>query len=470
MSNENRRPLILGAMVRTIGAYQSGWRHPDAHDDPSQDAAALREIAQLGEAAGLDYLFFGDWLATGPDLEFANPYLLARIDPLSAVIYLAGITERIGLIATVNTTYTDPYTFARASASADVLSLGRAGINLVTGAEPRAAGNHGRDAHADNESRYDRADEFITVVRSLWDSWDADAWLADKDSGRLIDPAGLHRTDFVGEHLRVTGPLNTARPPQGQLPIVHAGTSERSRAFAARNADLALIPAASLEAAIETRDQLRAAAVIDGRDAEAIRVIAPVLPVVAETRAGAQQIVDDLLRLILLDEGQPLPDAFPANRSLAALREAFELKIDPTTPLDQAITTAEYETLPLNAQRLVEAVGDRTGRSIGDAVRPLTWRPVIANWAVPASFIVGSPKEIADELESLYRAEAVDGYNILSAYGPGQFRAFVELVVPELRSRGLLAPIESGEPQTLRERLALETPTRSFEGALAAAN
>ena len=137
-------PLIVGVMVRTLGAYPSGWRYPGAHADPQTDAAVLRRIARVAEDADLDYLFFGDWLATGPDLEFRDPYLLARIDPLSAALYLAGVTEHIGLIATVNSTYADPYATARATASLDLLTGGRAGINLVTGAEPRAAANHGR--------------------------------------------------------------------------------------------------------------------------------------------------------------------------------------------------------------------------------------------------------------------------------------------------------------------------------------
>ena len=135
--------LIIGAMVRAIGAYPSGWRYPGAHRDPRGDAAVLRRAAEVAEAARLDYLFFGDWLATGHDLEFRDPYLVARIDPISAITYLAGVTERIGLIATANTSYSDPYTLARATASVDLLSGGRAGLNLVTGAEPRAAGNHG---------------------------------------------------------------------------------------------------------------------------------------------------------------------------------------------------------------------------------------------------------------------------------------------------------------------------------------
>ena len=137
--------IILGAMFRAVGAYPSGWRYPGAHNNPLDDTAVLRKTAKLAEAAKLDYIFFGDWLATGHDLEFRDPYLLARIDPISAITYLAGVTKKIGLIATANTTYTDVYALARATASVDRLSGGRAGLNLVTGAEPRAAGNHGRE-------------------------------------------------------------------------------------------------------------------------------------------------------------------------------------------------------------------------------------------------------------------------------------------------------------------------------------
>ncbi|WP_345941183.1 LLM class flavin-dependent oxidoreductase [Microbacterium sp. Se63.02b] len=265
-------------------------RHPPAH-------------RARGEGAGLDYLFFGDWLATGPDLEFRDPYLLARIDPVSAVLFLAGVTSRIGLIATVNTTYADPYTTARSLASLDVLTQGRAGVNLVTGAEPRAAGNHGRDAHADNEARYGRAEEFVEALRRLWDSWAEDAWVADADRGVLIDPEGLRSADLRGEHLRVSGPLNVARPPQGRIPIVHAGTSPRSRALAATAADLALIAAPTIAEAIATRRTLRDIAVEAGRSPDALKVIAPVLPVVADTDTAAHRIVERLLALVPLAEG-----------------------------------------------------------------------------------------------------------------------------------------------------------------------
>ncbi|MHC2998566.1 NtaA/DmoA family FMN-dependent monooxygenase [Microbacterium sp. HJ5] len=451
-------PLIIGAMVRTLGAYPSGWRHPGAHADPLGDAAVLRRIARLGEDAGLDYLFFGDWLATGPDLEFRDPYLLARIDPLSAVLYLAGVTERIGLIATVNSTYADPYATARATASLDVLTGGRAGVNLVTGAEPRAAANHGRDAHADNAARYDRAEEFVRALRLLWESWDEDAWRADAASGVLIDSDGLRGAAFDGAHVRVDGPLNVARPPQSHLPLVHAGTSARSRALAAAEADLALIAAADPASAAATRAELRALAAASGREPGDVKVVVPVLPVVAETDAAARAIVDHLLLLVPIDDGSGHAgrEGFPANRSLASFLDIAGVAADHVVrraSVDDPVSAAVAGTFDEPAARTLELVRRQTGRDLGGP-HPVTWRLLIAAHAVPAAFVVGGPTAIADHFEAWRDAGAADGFNVLSAFQPAQFEAFTRLAAPELKRRGLLG--SSGE--TLRDRLGLAAP------------
>ncbi len=451
-------PLIIGAMVRTLGAYPSGWRYPGAHADPRTDAAVLRRIATLAEGADLDYLFFGDWLATGPDLEFRDPYLLARIDPLSAVLFLAGVTERIGLIATVNTTYADPYAIARATASLDLLTGGRAGVNLVTGAEPRAAGNHGRDAHADNESRYDRAEDFVAVLRRLWESWDEEAWIADAAAGVLIDSDRLHPADFTGSQLRVSGPVNVARPPQSHIPIVHAGTSTRSRALAAEEADLALIAAPDLRSAAEVRSLLRTIAAAAGRDPGHLKVIAPVLPVVAESDDEARAIVDRLLRLIPIDDGTGSAErpAFPAGRSLAEFLAVAGIPADDPAHragVDDAVAPDAAAQFDEPALRTLGLVEERTGRRVGGS-RPVSWRHLIAAHAVPTAFVVGGAAKIADHFESWRDHGAADGFNVLSAFQPGQFEAFTAIAVPELRRRGLLG--RSGG--TLRERLGVGSP------------
>lgn len=461
-------PLIVGAMVRTLGAYPSGWRQPGAHADPQTDASILRRVARLAEDADLDYLFFGDWLATGPDLEFRDPYLLARIDPVSAVLYLAGVTEKIGLIATVNSTYADPYATARATASLDLLTGGRGGVNLVTGAEPRAAANHGRDAHADNEARYDRAEEFVRALRLLWESWDDDAWIADRDSGVLIDAERLRTAAFVGTQVRVEGPLNVARPPQAHPPIVHAGTSPRSRALAATEADVALIAAADPASAAATRTELRALAEASGRDPDDLKVIVPVLPVVAETDASARAVVDRLLLLVPIDDGasgHAERPGFPANRSLAAFLDAAGLPADDPArraAVDDVVAADAAARFAEAGARVLDLVRSRTGRSVGGE-HPVTWRHLIAAHAVPANFVVGGPTVIADHFELWRAAGAADGFNVLSAFQPAQFEAFAQLAAPELRRRGLLGRAGA----TLRERLSLGAPRLAYAPALA---
>ncbi|MGG7507737.1 LLM class flavin-dependent oxidoreductase [Plantibacter sp. YIM 135249] len=488
------RHLILGAMFRALGAYPSGWRQPGAHHDPADDGTIIRQVAKLAEDARLDYLFFGDWLATGHDLEYRDPYLLARIDPVSAITFAAGITERIGLIATANTTYSDPYTLARSTASVDILSGGRAGLNLVTGAEPRAAGNHGRDAHQGNADRYDRAEEFVGALRSLWDSFEDDAFVGDQDGGVLIDPTKLHRSDIVGSTLSVTGPLNAARPPQGHLPIVNAGTSPRSRELVAAHADLALVAVPTLQAGIELRASLRAEAAANGRDPDALKVISPILPVVAETTEEAWAIVDRLLDGIPVDDRvpadtagstrAPLPDAFPTNRTIAALAETVGADLAGKRLAD-VVTDADLAGFSDAGRRLVALVGERTGRVVAPVQgheRPgnddesaaiddettanapsspsghrfVTFRHLLVTSVVPAAIVAGDAVTVADHFERWFRAGAVDGFNVLTAFQPAQFEAFTGLLVPELQRRGLFRTEYSGH--TLREHLGLERP------------
>lgn len=448
--------LIIGAMVRAIGAYPSGWRYPGAHRDPRGDAAVLRHAARVAESARLDYLFFGDWLATGHDLEFRDPYLVARVDPLSAITYLAGVTERIGLIATANANHADPYTLARATASIDMLSGGRAGINLATGTEPRAAANHGTDFHLANANRYERGAEFAQVLRALWDSFEDDAIVADAATGVFLDPAKLHATDFVGEHFSVPGPLNAARPVQGHLPIVHAGSSPRSRLFAAQHADLALVAVSDLEHAVTIREELRSLAFESGRDDRTLKVIAPVLPIVGESREHAQSIADELSELVQIAEDWPdgPPAAFPANRSLAQLSPLVGVDLVGLSP-DRAVTPAFVSEFGAAGQELVEIVAERTGRS-PHGERPPTLRHLVVAASVNASVIVGTAHDIAAEFEAWGDAGAVDGFNVLSAVQPAQFDAFALGVVPELQRRGVFPTEYEGE--TLRDSLGLERP------------
>lgn len=455
------RTLILGAVFRALGAYPSGWRYPGAHSNPLGDPAVLRATARAAEAAKLDYLFFGEWLATGPDLEFRDPDLLARLDPMSSIAFLAGVTKRIGLIATANSGYFDLYTLARQTASIDRLSGGRAGINIVTGADPRAAGNHGRGPGG-AEPRYDEATEYLRALRLLWDSWEDDAFVRDRRTGRLIDPEKLHRTDAQGEFVSVTGPLNAARPVQGHLPIVHAGGSSRSRRLAAELADLALVAQPSLREAVAYRSELIAQSRAYGRPDDP-RVITPILPVVAESTREAQEVFDDLLRLVPLDDGSPLAQSadFPANRSIRALSSVVGVPLG-APDLDDDVPLRVARRFADGGQRLLELVERRTGRRLGGE-RAVTYRQLLATHAVPAAAVVGSGAEVADHLQEWFEAGAVDGFNVLTPFLNGQFSAFTGLVVPELQRRGLFRTEYEG--RTLREHLGLSTPANLHDSA-----
>lgn len=458
--------LIIGAMVRTLGAYPSGWRMPGAHRDPREDPAALRRTAEIAEAARLDYLFFGDWLATGPELEHRDPYLLARIDPLSAVTYLAAITSRIGLIASAHTSYADPYTVARATASLDLLSGGRAGLNLVTGVDPDAEANHGYDrgaARARADTRYARADEFETVLRRLWDSFEDDAIVADAATGVFLDRSRLHAAAFHGEHFEVAGPLNVVRPVQGHLPIMHAGASPRARLFAARSADLALVAVPGLARAAELREELRGLAFESGRDDRALKVIVPVLPIVGETREHARSIADRLTGLVTVAEDWPTapPRAFPSERSLAHLAGLVGIGLEGVAPDDHLSPGLVAAFSPLG-QELVALVAERTGRTVGGE-RPPTFRHLVVTATVHASMIVGTAAEVAEEFAAWAEAGAVDGFNVLSATQPDQFEAFATGVVPELQRLGVFPRAYEGT--TLRDLLGLERPANVHDSA-----
>jgi len=467
--------VILGATFRALGAFPSGWRYPGAHRSPAQDARALRKAARAAEAARLDFLYFGDWLSTGADLQYSDPDLLARIDPLSAVGFLSGITKKIGLIATANTSYSDAYTLARTSASLDRLSAGRIGLNLAVGTDPRAAANHATVEPLTGNARYERAEEFLDALRLLWDSWEDDAFVADAARGRLIDIGRLHSAAYYGQHIGVEGPLNTPRPVQGHVPIVHAGTSLRSRQLIAAHADLAIAAFSSRTEGAIYRAELRALTRSMGRGADEVKLITPVLPVVAETVEGAWNVFDTLVALVPLDDlygaaGQgdavdPTDATLSRGRNIRALSPVVGVPLGPQ-PLDTEVPARIAARFHDGGQRLLDVVESQTGRRVGGR-RPVTYRHLLVAHIVPGTIVVGDGSLVADHVQSWFEAGAVDGFSVLSAFLHDQFTAFTELVVPELRRRGLFRTEYTGS--TLRDHLGLGRPDNLYAPAPAPA-
>jgi alkanesulfonate monooxygenase SsuD/methylene tetrahydromethanopterin reductase-like flavin-dependent oxidoreductase (luciferase family) len=449
--------VVLGTAVRTLGAFPSGWRVEGAHRDPAGDPQALKRLAKEAERAHLDYLFFGDWLSSNLDLEFTDPYLLGRIDPLSAAGFLASSTNRIGLVATVNTSYSDPFTIARSAASIDHLSGGRFGLNLAVGAEPRADANHAPSSPGAN--RHDVAAEYLAVLNGLWDSWADDAVVADAGGGALIDRSKIAPLDHEGRHFRVAGPALGLRPVQGHVPIVHSDVSPRAREFAAEHAELHVVSPSGLGEGVELVREIHTAVAAHGRDADSVTVVVPLLPIVAETREAAWQLYDRLVELVPVDEGaghrrnDGLP-GLPPHRTAAAIRRFVGVPLL-DRELGDPVSLGDAERFNPAGGRLLETVRRRSGRTPGGA-RPTDYRQLLVAHLFPAPLVVGSASDVADHIETWFRAGAADGFTVQSAYLHEQFEAFTRQVVPILVERGLFRA--DYETKTLRGHLGSARP------------
>jgi len=450
-----REHLVLGATVRTLGAWPAGWRYQGAHRDPTEDARELTRIAVAAERAHLQFLYFGDWLATSLDFELTDPYLLARIEPLTAISHLAAVTERIGLVATISSAHSEPFSAARATASVDLLSAGRAALAITTGSESRSASNFGWQTVHRDADRVASAGEFIQVLRGLWDSWSDDAFVADARTGVLVDPEALHTLNYVGSYRSSMGPLNVVRPPQGHPPIAVVASAENLRELAARAADLAFVSPRTLEEGVQAYATAKRLASELGRDPAQYLLLTTVFPIVAETREDAWNLYDELVELVQVEtvSGRSTVDNLPASRTLRHLAGVLGVSLTGVS-IDEVVPARLAARFGDLGRSLVEVVGARSGRTVGGH-RGVTLRHLLVAHAVVAPIIVGSAEDIADHFESWFRKGAVDGFTVLSAFTE-QFEAFTTLVVPELVRRGLFPADYLGN--SLREHLGLSRP------------
>ncbi|MFZ2174522.1 MAG: NtaA/DmoA family FMN-dependent monooxygenase [Rhodococcus sp. (in: high G+C Gram-positive bacteria)] len=472
------RTLHLGYMYWSNGTHPAGWRLPEAVHDRGFDARYITELAQLAEAGKFDFFFFGDRLATGPEYQLTNTSVLARIEPFTAASYIATSTSRIGIVVTANPTYYEPFNLARLTASLDHLSAGRASWNIVTGADGRAADNYTRPEHGDATARYNRADEFVDVVRLLWDSWEDDAFIRNTETGEFVDGDKIHLLNHRGETFQIRGPLNVARPPQGHPVVLHAGTSDRSRDLGAREADVLFAAAATIDQGKEYAEDIRRRAAEFGRDPSEIAILPGLTPIVARTRQEARDLYDRLNALIILDDdtrfGGRNPSDWSAD-SFAAPREAQgqglrnlgalsqRVGVDLTRlDLDDPLDASTAQQLNPLGRTLLGAARARTGRVVGGD-SPLTVRDLLYAHIVGGHVAVGDPNDIADYIQTWFEAGAADGFNIQSAFLTEQLDTFVALVVPELQRRGLFRTEYEG--RTLREHLGLERPVNRWTHA-----
>jgi FMN-dependent oxidoreductase (nitrilotriacetate monooxygenase family) len=450
MSTTTARPMMrLGLFFEGGGHHIAAWRDPDVDPRARQTFAHFAEIARTAERGKFDLLFTADTNATfgADDVEtWSRTTAASRIEPLTLLGALSAITERIGLVATMTTTYFEPFHVARFFASLDQISNGRAGWNLVTSLAVAEALQFGREAHPSRADRYDRAREFAQVVLGLWDTWEDDAVVADKEAGLYFDPAKLHFLNHKGKHFSVRGPLTVHRSPQGHPVIVQAGQSDDGRELAAETAEVIFTVQQDIEAAKAFYADVKRRAAKYGRSPDAIKVMPGVMTVIGRTKTEAEDKYERLQSLIQPDVG------------VKQLSSYFGMDLS-RFPLDGPVP----EPAETNAERgRVQVIVDLARRE-NLTIRQL-YKRVIGQRAHRT--VCGTPAEVADALEQWFVAGAADGFNILPLTFPQGLNDLVDLLIPELQRRGLFR--KEYEGKTLRENLGLAKPVNRWTKRAAA--
>lgn len=444
-AKSSKRQLHLGLFLFSTGYHPAGWRLPESATDGAFDPKFLHRVAQRLEEAKFDFFFLGDALATSADMQHTFPSQMVRLEPFTMIANIAAVTEKIGLIVTANTTYSEPYTVARQTASLDYLSGGRLAWNVVTGMDVRAAQNYSREKHWDNAKRYDYADEFVKIVQELWDSWENEAFVRNKETGQFVDGSKVHRIDHVGEHFSVAGPLNVARPPQGQIPLLNAGTSERSRDLGAKQSSAVFTGQILLELAKAFYAEIKTKAAKYGRSPDEVFILPGLVPLVGRTSEEARAKYRELNSLLVTNY-----DVAPLSARIGIDLAAY--------PLDGPLPDLSLSSLPGDEARWLVALAQKA-----EGREAITVRELFHYFAATSRghlLIVGNPEEIADQMAEWFEGGAADGFNICPPYMPGGLDLFVDLVVPVLQRRGLFRT--AYEADTFRGHFGLSVPENRF--------
>ncbi len=278
-----KRQIKLAAYLIGTGMHVASWRHPLSSPNASIDVKALQKLAQIAERGKFDLAFVADSLAINHE---SHPQILNRFDPVVLITALASATEKIGIGATASTTYNEPFTLARQFSSVDHVSGGRAAWNVVTTADAtgQTALNFSREQHWEHDHRYERAEEFVDVVKGLWDSWEDDAFTYNKETGEFYDQDKVHELHYKGRYFSVKGPLNIARSVQGQPVIIQAGASIPGQRLAARTAEVVFTHWDNIEDSKQFYRKLKSQLVDFGRSENELHILHGISPIVGETR------------------------------------------------------------------------------------------------------------------------------------------------------------------------------------------
>lgn len=438
---DNKNQIKLGLFLAGTGHHVASWRHPHAISNASMNLNYFKDIAQIAEKGLFDLLFLADSLSVD---ENSHPNILTRFEPMTLLSYLASVTNHIGLVATASTTYEEPFHVARKFASLDHISQGRAGWNVVTTSLASTAENFNKHEHLEHSERYKRATEFIEVTKKLWDSWEEDTLVIDKETGQFIDKTKFHPINHQGDFFAVKGPLNVSRSPQGHPVIVQAGSSGDGQKFAAKYAEIVFTAQANKIDASSFYKELKSQLHLYNRKKSSLSIMPGFMPIVGATEAEAKEKYDALQQLIIPKAG------------LAILGRYFGEVDFEGISLDKPFVDIK---LPEN----VNGIKSKNEMIVKKAKEENWTLRQTYQWVAGSRghhIAIGTPTQIAERMESWVTEGAADGFNIMPALLPDSLTDFISSIIPELQSRGVFRT--AYESNSLRGNLGLDKPAHSF--------
>ncbi|RXZ79884.1 LLM class flavin-dependent oxidoreductase [Paenibacillaceae bacterium] len=442
-----KRQLHLNLFIMNVGHHEAAWRYKGTTPEKITDLRYYQQLARTAEAAKFDSVFLADGLAVSKHVKHGA---FVGLEPFTLLSALAAVTEHIGLIGTVSTTYNEPFHVARKFASLDHISNGRAGWNIVTSGSAFEAHNFNRESHLEHAKRYERAREFLEVTTGLWDSWEDDALIIDRTAGVFADPEKVRAIAHAGDNFRVRGPLNIPRSPQGYPVLVQAGSSEDGKEFAAQYAEAIFTAQQTLAEAQQFYSDVKTRLLRYGRSPDQLKILPGICPIIGATEAEAKEKEQEINELTIPEYGLnqlsnmlgidlytypldgPLPE-LPSIEEINGNKSRFQLVID--------LAQREQLTIRQLLHRLAGGRGHRT--------------------------YAGTALQIADQLEEWFHNGGADGFNVMPPYLPGGLEEFAEEVIPELQRRGLFRTAYTGS--TLRGHLGLSRPDHPAAAPAAAA-
>ncbi|QMV43069.1 LLM class flavin-dependent oxidoreductase [Cohnella cholangitidis] len=441
----HHRQIKLSAYLVGTGMHVASWRLPQAQSHASHDIDFYKKLVQTAERGKFDIAFLADSLAIN---EQSHPNILNRFEPITLISALAGASSKIGLVATASTSYIEPFNLARLFMSADHISKGRVGWNIVTTRDlsGNTARNFNAEEHLDHGFRYERAEEFLDVVRGLWDSWEDDAFVQNKNSGEFFDRTKLHRLSHQGRFFSVEGPLNIGRSPQGHPVLVQAGTSESGQNFSAKVGEVIFSIKYNLEDAQEFYRTYKSKVASVGRNPDEVYILQGISPIIGRTEEEAQAKLKQLESLITEETG------------IGFLSDYFK-------GVDFTGFTLDSRSKDVGLDRLEETKSDYKKHQPVIARENPKLREVysLLTGSFSGDHLVGTPEKIADTLELWFNERAADGFMLMSPILPDGLEDFVNGVVPLLQERGLFRTEYEGN--TLRENIGLPVPSNRFARA-----